>query len=75
MADKFADDIFKLIFLCENFHISIQISLTPVSKDQINDEPGLVEIMAWHRIGDKPLSEPVIDYITNANTRLSASVC
>ena len=53
----FADDIFKRIFFNENVWISIKISLKFVHKGPINKIPALVQIMAWHRIGDKPLSE------------------
>ena len=31
-----------------------------VPKDQINNIPALVQIMAWRRAGDKPLSEPMM---------------
>ena len=58
----FADDIFKCIFLNENIWISIQISLKFVPKGPINNIPALVQIMAWRRLGDKPLSEPMIVY-------------
>ena len=54
----FADDTFKRIFLNENVLISIKISLKFVPKDPINNIPALVQIMAWRRPGDKPLSEP-----------------
>ena len=40
--------------------ISIKISLTFVSKGPINSVPLLVQKMAWHRPGDKPLSEPIL---------------
>ena len=56
----FSDDIFKCIFLNENVWISIEISLKFVPKVPINDIPALVQIMAWRRPGDKPLSEPVM---------------
>ena len=56
----FAQDIFKCIFLSENVWIPINISLKFVPKGQINDAPSLVQIMAWRRPGDKPLSEPVM---------------
>ena len=56
----FADDIFKYIFLNENVWISIKISLKFVSKGPIDDIPALVQIMAWRRPGDKPLSEPMM---------------
>ena len=56
----FADDTFKCIFLNENVRISIKISLKFVPKGPINNIPALVQIMAWHRSGDKPLSEPMM---------------
>ena len=56
----FADDIFKCIFLNENVWSSIKISLKFVPKGPINNIPALVQIMAWRRPGDKPLSEPMM---------------
>ena len=56
----FADDIFKRIFFNENVWISIKISLRFVPKGPINNIPALVQIMAWRRPGDKPLSEPMM---------------
>ena len=53
----FADDTFKRISLNENVRISIKISLKFVPKGPINNNPALVQIMAWRRSGDKPLSE------------------
>ena len=53
----FADDIFKRIFLNENVWISITISLKFVHMVRINNITALVQIMAWRRPGDKPLSE------------------
>ena len=55
---RFADDTFKRIFLNENVRISIKISLKFVPKGPISNIPELVQIMAWRRSGDKPLSEP-----------------
>ena len=52
----FADAIFKCIFLNENVWISIKISLKFVPEGPINNIPALVQIMAWRRPGDKPLS-------------------
>ena len=52
------DDTFKSIFLNENVRISIQISLKLVPQSPINNTTALVQIMAWLRPGDKPLSEP-----------------
>ena len=53
----FADDIFKCVFLNENIWISINISLNLIPKGQINNIPLTVQIMAWRRPGDKPVSE------------------
>ena len=55
-----ADDIFTCIFLNENVRILINISLKFVPTGQINNIPALVQIMAWCRSGDKPLSEPIV---------------
>ena len=52
----FADDIFKRIFLNENIWIPIKLSLKFVPMGSINNIPALVQIMAWRRPGDKPLS-------------------
>ena len=56
----FADDIFKCIFLNKNVWISINISLKFVPMGPIDHIPALVQIMAWRRPGDKPLSEPMM---------------
>ena len=55
-----ADDIFKCIFLNENVWIPNNISLKFVPKGPINNIPALVQIMPWHRPGDKPSSEPTM---------------
>ena len=57
---RFADDTFKHIFLNKNAGISIKISLKFVPKGPINNIPALIQIMAWRRSGDKPLSEPMM---------------
>ena len=57
---SFTDDTFKCIFLNENVRISIKISLKFVLKGPINNNPALVQIMAWRLSGDKPLSEPMM---------------
>ena len=56
----FADNIFKCIFSNENEWISLKISLKLVLKGPINNIPALVQIMAWRRPGNKPLSEPMM---------------
>ena len=57
---RFADDVFKCIFVNENVWISLEISLNYVPNVPINNIPALVQILAWRRSGDKPLSEPML---------------
>ena len=56
----FADDIFTCIFFNENCCIFIKFSLKYVHKGPIDNNRALVQIMAWRRSGDKPLSEPMM---------------
>ena len=56
----FPDNILKCFFLNENVWISIKISLKFVPKGPINNNPALIQIMAWRRPGDKPLSETML---------------
>ena len=44
----------------ENVWISIKISRKFVPKGPINNIPAMVQIMAWRRPVDKPLSEPMV---------------
>ena len=53
----FPDDVFKLFLLHENAWISLIMSLKFAPKVPINNIPALIQIMAWRRRGDKPLSE------------------
>ena len=72
---NFPDDIFKCIFLNENVWISIEISLKNVTYGPVNiNITALVQIMAWVRPGDKPLSESMIAYFIDAYMRHSASM-
>ena len=59
-AHHFAGDTFNRIFVNKNVRIAIKISLKFVLKDPINNIPALVQIMAWRRPGNKPLSEPMM---------------
>ena len=70
----FADDVFKCNFMKENFWIPIKISLKFVPEGPINNISALVQIMAWRRIGDKPLSEPMMTQFNDAYMRHSASM-
>ena len=41
---------------------------------QINNIPSLVQIMAWHQAGDKPLSEPMmVKFVTQHGQSCSAN--
>ena len=70
----FPDDILKCLFLNENILMVIKISLKFVPKVPINGIPALVQIMAWHRIGNKPLSEPKMTQFNDAYMRHPASM-
>ena len=59
----FAHDTFKRIFLNENVIVAIKISLKFVAKGPINNIPAFVQIMAWRRPGEKPLSEPMFVFV------------
>ena len=59
---------FECIFLNENVWIAIKISLKFVPKCSIINITALVQIMAWRRPGDKPLSETLV-------VRLSTHIC
>ena len=59
-GSHFTGDIFKCIFFNENIWISIKILLTFVPNGPIKNIPALVQIMAWRRQCDKPLSAPMI---------------
>ena len=63
----FADDILRCIFVNEIYNILIKISLKVVSKGPTGNDPALV--LAWLRIGDKPLSEPILTRFTDAYVR------
>ena len=51
----------------ENRYVLIQILLECIHKHKvwISNKPALVQIMAWHRTSDKPLSEPMMAGFTD----------
>ena len=65
-AANLAGVIFKCIFMIEKFCISIRISLKYVLRGPIDNRPALVQVLAWHRTGDKPLPEPTLTQFTDA---------
>ena len=50
----------------EKFHILIQISLKFVLNIPIDSKSAMVQVMAWRRTGDKPLTEPMVAEFTDA---------
>ena len=50
----------NVFYMNEDVRISIKISLMFVPKGPINNIAALVQIMAWRRSDDKPLSEPMM---------------
>ena len=73
MADTFADNIFKSIFLNKNGRILIQISLKFVPRSSNDNKSALVQVMAWRQTGDKPLSEQMLTQFTDAYTCIWSS--
>ena len=65
----FADDIFRCIFVNENFCILIKISLKFVPRGPIDNNQAFVKIMAWRRISDKPSFEPMLTGFTDSYIR------
>ena len=57
---------FRCTFVNETFFILTKISLKFVPKGPIDNNPALVQIMAWCRIGNKPLCEPMLIWFTDA---------
>ena len=65
---KITDDIFKSIFN-ESVWIPIPISLKFVPKGSIDYNSTLVQVVAWHRTGEKPLPESMLTQFTDAYIR------
>ena len=53
----------------EKLCIAIQIALTVVSKGPNDNKSALVQVMAWRRTDDMPLSEPMLTQFTDAYLR------
>ena len=66
MAAVLSDDILKCIFLNENDRIQIQISLKFIPRSPTDNKPTLLQVMAWRRIGDKPLPKLMMTQFTDA---------
>ena len=69
MATILSNNICKGIFVNENDKIPIQITLKFALSSPIDIKTALVQVMAWRRIGDKPLSETTLTWFTDAYMR------
>ena len=69
MVTILADGIFKYIFMNEKFWILIQLSLKFAPKGPIDNKAVLVQVMAWHQAGNKPLPEPMWTQFTDTYMR------
>ena len=67
---------FSNAFCCnENFWFSHKITLyIYIPYDLILNKPSLVQIMAWHRTGNMPLSKPKMPWFTDASIRRSVTM-
>ena len=55
---RFADDVFKYIFLTKNIVVTFIVNHSVFV--MIGSKSAVVQIMAWHRPGDKLLLEPIV---------------
>ena len=59
-------DIFKCISWMGMTKIPIRISLKLVPRSPVGNKPALVQVMAWCRSGDRPLTGPMLTQFTYA---------
>ena len=57
--------IFKHISVINILNISFEIAIRWMPLDPIDDESSLVQVMAWHHTGAKPLPEPMMTQLTD----------
>ena len=62
----FSDAFSRMKNLC----ILIRISLKFVLRGPIDNNWSLVQVMTWRKIGDKPLSEPILTQFTDVYAAL-----
>ena len=62
----FTADIFKCIFMNKNFVFRFKSHWNLFLRAQFNNKSVLLQVMAWCRIGDKPLSQPMITQFIGA---------
>ena len=69
MADIFQMTYSKSFSSMKIVFIFIKILSKVVALGLFDNIPALVQIMDWHRSGDKPLSEPMMAYVTDTYMR------
>ena len=62
-------DLLKCIFINEKVCIFIKISLKCLAEGPIDKKSALVQVMAWHQTGIKPLPEPMFTQFTDTYMR------
>ena len=63
----FTDDTFICIFLKQIFfYFDSKLISMFVPKGPVHNESALVQVMAWHQTGKKPLHEPLMTKFTDA---------
>ena len=70
----FADVLFKCVFLKENMCVVIEISLKFIPEGPIDNKSALVQVMAWHLLGAKALSEPILTHIYDISRQQKVNV-
>ena len=69
MGTILADKIFNCISLNENDRIWIQIPLKYIPRSPVDNNLALVQVLAWHRTGNKPLPGPMMTHFIDAYMR------
>ena len=70
----FADDVIKCIFFDKTYRVLVKISLKVVCNIPINNSTAFMQKIVRRRSGDKPLSEPMLIKLADANNRHSTSM-
>ena len=60
--------------MIEKLHIFNQISLKFLSNGPNDNKSALVQVMAWHWTGNKPLPEPVMTHFTEAYVSITKTL-
>ena len=66
--------IFKCILLSEKVRNTMKILLTFVFMGLIDNKLSIIQIIAWQRSGNKPLSEPMMTFFNDAHKFHSGSI-